>query len=330
MKYVFVAPDAESLCLQYRDFGVLPNCRLIKLSDFTRHYAKALNMIGLNKVPYLFWLVTPLFPKVFKELDNDEQTCFILYSRIYESFRGQICKYLRDHFPDCIITVYYGDLISRHVVSIDEVKKDVDLVLDFDEEDAKKNCVEWLLEPFSASIREIDYLKQKNNPIKWDVTFVGHAKNRYKKILELYNKLVDEGLTCDFHIVGVAESDRAKKEEIGYEPLSFEELLQHVVSARCVAEIMQDDGISPTTRYTEAMIFNKNLLTDCKAFSDEENCPPNVIYFEEISSISRAQLLEVVEQHVYDIKPYFKMFSVEQMIESITVILRKKNILRSV
>lgn len=327
MKYAFVAPDAESICLQYRDFASIENGMLIKLADKNRRFAKLLSICGMGNLHCSYWLYEYLLKKAFTSVndDSDERICFILYSRVYESFRAQICKFLRKNYKDCIIVVYYGDLISRHIGSINEAKKDADLVCVFDEEDAKIYEVDWLLEPFSESIREFDFLSPDANPIRWDVTFVGHAKNRYKKIIKLYEKLTEAGLVCDFNIVGVPEKDRLYSSAIKYENLSFRELLRHVVSSRCVAEIMQDKGISPTTRYTESMIFYKNLLTDCVAF--ESNTPPNVIFFKDIEDIDADKVKEIKILHEYNRQVYYDMFSIKTMLESINTILHKRKIL---
>ena len=213
--------------------------------------------------------------------------------------------------------MYYGDLISRHKFKLSDLKLDVDLICSFDRDDAYNNSIYWVLEPFSESVVDIELLSPKYNPIVWDVTFVGHAKNRLNKIIEMYELLSSAGFKCDFHITGVKEKDRIYKFDISYEPLDFMELLRHVVSSRCVLEIMQENGVSPTTRYTEAMLFNKNLLTNCKAFEQEDKCPPNVFYYSEIGEVKKDTLDLLCKNHEYSNKEYIAQFSIKQFVKTI-------------
>lgn len=321
MKYVFVIPDIDFLYLQYKDFEQFEdnNRRLVRINNRFRRFVKLFCKLGFHRIRIFNGFIKRKLKSEFCRagVRADEKNCFILYSRTYEDFRCIIARYIKKEYSESKIIVYYGDLISRHLCSIEEVKKNVDFIYSFDEGDAKVNGVQWLLEPFSSSIAEMSEFSQKDNPIEWDVTFVGHAKNRYDKIIELYEKLVGYGLSCDFHITGVPEGERKHCSDIKYEALSFSELLKHVVKSRCVAEILQDSGVSPTTRYTEALVFKKNLLTDCKYFEVNENRSSNIIYIKNIQSIGEQVVKEIKEEHDFDRDEYLRRFSVSTMIDTI-------------
>lgn len=318
MKYVFVCADISFLTLQYRDFAVEKKYNLITTPGKKRLLIKALNVLGFHKTKALDFIPKSYFKRCFSKLNNNkEKYCFILYSRTYEDFRSTLIRFLRSEYKDCQIVVYYGDLISRHRFAISDAKRDADLVCSFDGDDAVNNSVKWVLEPFSESVVDIRELSPDNNPLIWDVTFVGHAKNRLKKIIEMYELLSSNGLKCDFHITGVEEKDKVYKEEISYEPLNFRELLRHVVSSRCVLEIMQDNGVSPTTRYTEAMLFSRNLLTNCKAFEQESKRPPNVFYYSNVGEVQKDTLDMICKMHEYDKTEYIEQFSINRFVETI-------------
>lgn len=324
MKYVFVCADISFLTLQYRDFEVKDGYFLVTTPGRNRLIIKALNIAGLYKVKELDCLTYSYLDKCFSKLhDNTENYCFILYSRTYEDFRSTLIRYLRKRYKACQIVVYYGDLISRHRFNISDAKKDADLVCSFDSDDAANNSVEWVLEPFSESVVDIDELSPKRNPIIWDVTFVGHAKNRFNKIIKMYELLTESGLKCDFHITGVDDKDRVHNDSISYEPLNFMDLLRHVVSSKCILEIMQDKGVSPTTRYTEAMLFGRNLLTDCKAFKDGDECPPNVIYYENSDDLTKKVIEDITKYHEYEKEGYIDRFSMNTFVNTIDALLNK-------
>ena len=324
MKYVFVCADISFLTLQYRDFEVKDGYSLVTTPGRSRLFIKALNIVGLYKVKALDFMTYSYFDRCFSKLqDKTDIYCFILYSRTYEDFRSILTRYLRSRYKGCQIVVYYGDLISRHRFDISNAKKDADLVCSFDSDDAASNSVEWVLEPFSESVVDIDELSPNRNPLIWDVTFVGHAKNRLNKIIEMYELLTESGLKCDFHITGVDNKDRVHNDSISYEPLNFMDLLRHVVSSKCILEIMQDKGVSPTTRYTEAMLFNRNLLTDCRAFEQDDNCPPNVFYYSNIKNISGKMIEDIAVLHDYEKEEYVKRFSIDTFIQELRRLLSR-------
>lgn len=319
MKHVFIAPRSRTIYIQYFEFAKDDNLGLVMMEDSIRRFAKGLTLSHINSLKISDSLFYNYFEKVIKtpleEKGWAENICFILYGRIYESYGESIVRYLRKRYSNCKIVVYFGDLVSRHKVDIPKAKILLDKVLTFDIQDAKDYGLDWCLEPLSANI--LKYKSFKNSSIRWDVTFVGAAKMRYKKILQLYERLCEAGLKCDFHIPDVKVRDRAYVGEIGYEPLDFKELLKHVNDSYCVAEVLQDGGVSPTTRYSEAMLFGKNMLTDCVFFADERNRTQNIFYFKDVDDLKEMDLVQLKKVNEYDIGQYVDKLSIKQMIKTI-------------
>ena len=110
---------------------------------------------------------------------------------------------------------------------------------------------------------------------------------------------------------------RKYKDRISYEGLTFTELLRHVLSSKCIAEIMQDNGSSPTTRYTEAMIFEKNLITNCGYFCDERRRTNNIFYFKDIEDIDKFKNLIVENNSDFNKEDFYSLFSINSMINAI-------------
>lgn len=316
MKYVFIAPDASNIRIVYAEFSNAEDLGMILLTDRTRRFAKGLVLAGFESAD-------KLFARHFEEKINKyitlkgwtEPICFILYARIYESYGEMIVRYLRNQFRDCKLVAYYGDLVSRHKMAVEKVKLLFDVCMTFDIHDAEAYGLQWCAEVYSADILK-DAAFQKPN-IKYDVVFVGSAKTRYRKILSLYEKLREAGLNCDFHIVGVKPKDRAYVGEIGYDHMDYKELLRHVSSSRCIAEVVQDFGGSPTTRYSEAMLFRKNLLTNCAYFEETAHRSPNVIYFHNTADLNEMDLQKLRILPEYDVKPYVDLLSVRTMIKTV-------------
>lgn len=104
-----------------------------------------------------------------------------------------------------------------------------------------------------------------------DIYFLGYAKNRFSKIISVYEKLRSAGLKCDFYIVGVDKKKQVYTDEIKYnQRLDYAQNLQHVIHSKCLLEVMQKDGLGYTQRVVEILGLNKKLLTDNPNIINEE------------------------------------------------------------
>jgi hypothetical protein len=185
--------------------------------------------------------------------------CFILYGRYYERYGMSLIEYLHKKYQNCRIVCYLGDLVRAYSFDINSCFQYFDAVFSFDKKDALDHHLLYCMEPFSF------YPVDKNPLIpESDVTFIGYAKDRLKDILAIYEILEMNNLKCDFHIVDVAESDQLYCDKIIYnKQLDFIEVLQHVISSKCILEVLQSGGSSPTSRVSEAIIYGKKLLSNC-------------------------------------------------------------------
>lgn len=323
MKHVFIGPEDISIAALYQGFRNRADTELILLNDFSRKVAKTLTMLNVTTSKKSDFVLWPHFNKAIgacieqKKWNHD--ICFIVYGRIYESYGMSIIRYLKEKFESCKIVAYLGDIVSSFKFDINDLKKVFDRVISFDVKEAENYGLDWCQEPFSSNA--IDEMKNKNKLVRWDVTFVGAAKNRYDKIIEMYEILKCAGLTCDFHIIGVKPQDRVYKDEIGYNYMDFMSLLEHVNCSNCIAEILQEGGISPTTRYSEAMLFGKNLLTDCKYFQNKDNRTDNIFYFGNVSELKNWDLAKLKEKRPVETPYYKKLLSIEEMIKTIDNVL---------
>ncbi len=319
MKHVFIGPEDISIATLYQGFKDGKDTELILMNDYVRKTAKVftlMEMTSLKKSDILLW---PHFDHTIGEAIEQKnwshEICFIVYGRIYESYGMSIIRYLREKFNGCKIVAYLGDIVPSFKFNLENLKRVFDRVLSFDIKEADEYGLAWCLEPFSSNL--VEELYNKKMPIKWDVTFVGAAKNRYEKIIEMYEILKIAGFTCDFHITGVKPQNRRYKDEIGYDYMDFMTLLEHVNCSNCIAEILQDGGTSPTTRYSEAMLLEKNLLTDCKYFKDKNNRTNNIFYFEDVSELKNWDLDILREKNAIETSQYKKRLSIEEMIKTI-------------
>lgn len=132
-----------------------------------------------------------------------------------------------------------------------------------------------------------------------DVFFIGRAKNRLQKILRVYEYLAGHDIKCDFHIVEVDEKENRHAIDINYNKwLPYKEMLRRMRRSRCVLEILQKPGEGPTLRTTEAIVYNKKIITnDLGAVSNPFYDDRFVHIFDDPGNINLSFIKENIEPH---------------------------------
>lgn len=195
---------------------------------------------------------------VFREkFDNDNPICFIFFAGRNKEINNGAIYYLRSKYKNCKTVLFYQDLVKKSALpQIEKIRNQFDLILSFDQLDVKKyNLLYYPLVYSKTDIKKSDIPKS-------DIYFVGKAKDRLEDIREVYSRLKDSGLKCDFHITGVSPED-VREDGIVYNmPVSYEENLQRIKASKCMLEIMQKGGHGYTLRYCEAIMYDKKIITN--------------------------------------------------------------------
>ena len=181
-RYVFITIPGSNLETLYAGFNC-PNRGYIVLPF---PWEKGIKEISDKKEYYK--------KRIINELqDTKESICFIVYGRILEWWSVSIPNLLREICHDCTVFAYFGDLIEKHQLDINRIKKECDYVCTFDLGDANKYDLFFCQEPYSG----YDLESCEN---QYDVCFVGRAKDRLDKILNTYSFLSNQGFVCEFYI----------------------------------------------------------------------------------------------------------------------------------
>lgn len=198
--------------------------------------------------------------------DNEKPICFILFSDWY-CRNTDLIKFIRNKYKDSKIVIMFQDLIglkhmyySNEPINIDKLKSEVDLVISFDFNDARKYNIEYHNIPYSKSLDS-----SSNKPVEYDIYFLGQAKNRLSEILDTYFILNNYHLKLNFILAGVPKKQRKALDGITYVEngaVSYKENLNHIQNSRCILEIMQKNGTGYTIRTLEALAYGKKLLTN--------------------------------------------------------------------
>ena len=284
---------------------------------YSAHHTPKTNMffeLPLKKCWYPFY-----FKNKFK---NNENICFVL-SGSY--ITPDYVKYLKEKYPKAKFVKIYRDLLKvwlRDNPEWDNGKTEelIDLQMSFDQNEAHFNGWEYFCE-FESKIQ---VPKDVNYPIA-DVFFAGKAKDRLPKLMQIYSMLTEAGLKCEYFLTGVPKDERVVLPGITYSDkfMSYREMLYKTVNSRVVLEINQRDAIGYTSRFLEAVMFNKKLITNNPSIKNSKFFSKNNILCidnidNKIVDFVKNSDIETVNYH------YNNEFSPIRLIEQIDKILIKK------
>lgn len=246
-----------SMCLD--DLRNLSNVQIIdsflaKASLFTRWIYRIHNSGYLNRIcdiPFKsFWYKHV----VDIRFDNNDPICFVFlwFPPI------EYLYYLKKTYSKCILVRACRDLFDSSKTYKRYYEAGIfDYWMSFDKGDCEKYGMTYFSE-FES------YVDVKTKSESCDVFFAGRAKNRLGKLINYYDQLSNLGLNCFFYIVGVPKSKRIERQGIKYsdKPMAYVNMLEFSSSSRCILEVNQEGADGFTSRFLEAVILGRRLITD--------------------------------------------------------------------
>lgn len=243
-----------SICM--KDLWAFDNIRITnspsdQFSIFLRICYKLFLKMHIPLPRFLFPFFTDL---TFKE---QKPLCFIIVGYAWPM---SYYIWLKKKYPEAIFVRFTRDLISTQQEFIDSLKATnvIDYWITYDEEEAKKYGMIYYPEIES----KIDI--QGKPEVLYDVFFAGRAKKRLPKIIEIYDKLESAGLNCFFYIMSASKKEIKERKGIVYSNkyLTYKKMLEYSMQSKCLLEVNQEGAIGYTSRFIEAVMYNKLLLTD--------------------------------------------------------------------
>lgn len=205
--------------------------------------------------------------------DSKTNVLFINDQGLHKYYVDLLLDIKREH-PNVVFVVQWLNAVSTVPGCFYEQMERLNpcLVLTDDPGDAEKyGWVFWM-----DCLSQIDDIKTGKNS---DVFFAGVAKDREKKILGAYEALVNNGIRCDFTIVGKKNNNP----NISDRYLEYREIIARDMATNCLLEIMQNGQLGYTCRAQEAIVLNKKLLTNNKWIVNSKYYNPKFIkVFDEI------------------------------------------------
>ena len=241
----------------------------------------------------------PLYFKSKKQINKP--FCFVFLSKLDVGFMG----FLKKKYPNSKTVVLLRDIFSTKpdfMQVFHEHSELFDLWMSFDQQES----LNYSMLHFDEFESKIHVPKSNNYPLS-DVFFAGQAKDRLPRLLKAYEILTKAGLKCSYYLTGVPDKDRVELPGVVYSDrfMQYSEMLYHTVNARCVLEINQEKAVGYTSRFLEAVMFNKLLITDNESVKESVFYNPD--YIQIIDDVNNIDPLFVnrIEQIDFDYKDEF-------------------------
>lgn len=289
---------------------------------------------------YLYRTFQRLVPKcrvytLFQDLFNaalfdikafiDRPICFIFSTKYYYFIQGGFINYLRHSYPECKIVFLLRDTVKHQEeaildFSVNKLKVNSDLIITANRLDAQM----YGLDEINSFCSVVEVLDDEHYPIS-DVVYIGKAKDRLDTIVSAYQTLTGAGLKCDFYITGVSPNEERKTSGIIFAkyPMSYTEMLYRTKNSRCILEATQKGSDGFTSRFFEALCYNKKLITDNERVKETNYYNPNDIYVYSFPGNISPEFIKGIGSHVdYG---YNGEYSPIKVLEQIEKLLEAKN-----
>jgi len=200
--------------------------------------------------------------KISQQSIEEEELCFLLIGPHFIYPDHWLRDSLKRIFPKAKICLYIIDQINVHYelqLLIDKHINDYDLIYSYDRTMSEQYGLHFHNFPVGDLKQHIKFETEE----KYDICFVGKAKNRLNQIIEVYERCKQIGLRCCFYILWVKKQDFVYEDDIHYNvPLNYYDYLQVVASSKCLLEVIQEGSSGNTLRVNEAIALNKLFITN--------------------------------------------------------------------
>lgn len=276
---------------------------------FLLHRSKVINSI-INLPFKNIW-----YPLYFRDdFTENKPMCFVISDRVFISL--QYVFYLKKKYPSAKFVIIHRDLM-QYCIQCDNAdlfgNPIIDLEMSYDEGDCKK----YGLKHFDEFESKISIPTDLNYPLS-DVFFAGLVKERLPILMDIYHRLTKAGIKVHYYLTGVPQAERKEYEGITYgdKPIPYYDMLYKTVNSRCVLEINQNGASGYTSRFLEAVMYNKKLITNNPIVRESNFYNPSYIQvINSGSDINPDFVREDVNQIDYNYQNEFSPIHLIELIE---------------
>lgn len=273
-KYIVVGYGYDYYYYVYHQLTELPNTVFVDNWPTSLLYRRLYNYYFSHNLPFkcLWVLIYAHFLKVIakkKNFSDTDNICFLLLAGGANNalLSYGLTKKIKSIFVNSKIVFFINDLVTKTGQPVYLMKEHADFVYSYDPKDCEKYSLLNHVIPYS------NYPFSLVKETKYDIVFVGAAKDRLKDILSVYFHLSGNGVKCFFIIIDVPKEEQVPATGIYYSGrISYRENICLLQKGNCILDIIQGESSGNTIRVGEAIILDKKLLTN------NSNTPYNGVF----------------------------------------------------
>ena len=232
------------------------------------------------------------YPFYFKnDFETTKPICFVVSTN---NLPIDYLYYLKKKYPGCRMVKIHRDLLKITYMNPDYSESNMKKIFDFRMSIDQKESEKYGLVHFHEIESKIELTQSKEYP-QFDVFFAGKAKDRLPKLIEAYDRFTKAGLKCFFYITNAKQDQMKPRDGIVYSDklMPYLDMLKYSINSRCMFDINQEGALGFTSRFLEAVIYNKLLITDNPSVLESKYYNPEFIqYFEKVSTIDASFVSE--------------------------------------
>ena len=323
MQYVFYGPNFRPAYLLYSDIFRLGNVRfykspyriLMRKSGCGNGFERYANGL-LRKFKNPKAMRNKLF--IIPDISAEDRACFVFHNPwVTHCIESGYLEVLRNRFPRAMLIANFLDAQLAKQIDIGTVKAHYDAAYIYDEAEAVVLGIGYEPPPYS----KLHDLNSIDEP-EYDVSWIGVAKGRLNRLIEVYDSLDRRGVKCHFYVVGARRKDRVERPGIVYAKrfLSDADSFEYTRTSRCLLEIGLPKTDALTSRVREAIVYNKKILSDNPRLAHMPYYAPDMVQiFEDTGSIDVGFFFTNVRGYSYsgDFSPVHMLERLERDYESI-------------
>lgn len=213
---------------------------------------------------------------------SKQKKYILLFNEWYPSIRNQgYIKWLKRKYNVQTVLVLRNMIKNKKYPSvegkgIDILKKEYDLIVTDEKQDADIYGLIYLPDPFYSPYKKIPKIVN-------DICFVGADKGREKILSQIAKDAEKNNVKCNFKIIG----DRKKRNNLQYvDYMPYTDIIKQDMQSNCILEILQPGQDSYTLRLQEAICLGKKLLTNnTKVIHEKYYDPQYIKVFQKVDEI---------------------------------------------
>ena len=187
--------------------------------------------------------------------DPREDKVFLFFSSgFHDAFSERLLKKLKAMENTELVLYIVDPMDSRFSVRLPHLLKYFDRVYSLDEEDCKTHGFTWYPLPYSK-----EELPEADRHVR--LMYVGNSSTRDEMILHLADYLRERKIPYDFYIRSMEKNSRKDGLVFSDKRLKYGDNLKRIAGADCILEVLHEGFGNATQRYTEAVCYDRRLLT---------------------------------------------------------------------